>query len=100
MHKKTRDKTTIVRAHLFIKGRVQGVGYRAFTVRIASNKGLAGWVRNLYGDGVEAVFEGDRAAIEAAIKRCGEGPPVSIVSEIDVTWTEPPEGLTDFSVRY
>jgi acylphosphatase len=98
--KKTIDKTTTARAHLFIRGRVQGVGYRAFTVRTASEMGLSGWVRNNYGDGVEAVFEGDKASIEAAIDRCNEGPFLSIVSEIDVNWTEEPEGLTGFSVRH
>jgi acylphosphatase len=94
------DKTAIARAHLFIRGRVQGVGYRFFTVRTATDKGLAGWVKNIYGNGVEAVFEGDKAAIEAAVKRCSEGPPFSIISEIDVNWTEEPEGLTGFSVRH
>jgi acylphosphatase len=100
MPKKVIAKTALARAHLFIKGRVQGVGFRAFAVRMASDMRLAGWVRNIYGDGVEAVFEGDRVAIEAAIKRCDEGPVLSIVSEIDVNWTEAPEGLTGFSVKY
>jgi acylphosphatase len=99
MDEKATDKSAVVRAHLFIRGRVQGVGYRAFTVRAASDHGLAGWVRNIYGDGVEAVFEGDRSAIEAAVKLCGEGPPLSIISEIDVNWTEEPERLTGFGVR-
>lgn len=89
-----------VRAHLFIRGRVQGVGYRAFAMGIASSMGLSGWVRNLADRQVEAVFEGERWAIEAAIKKCAEGPISAVVSDIDVSWDEQPEGLTGFGVRY
>jgi acylphosphatase len=89
-----------VRAHLYIKGRVQGVGYRAFVVRTAGVFGLDGWVRNLPDRSVEAVFEGDRPSIEAAIKRLYEGPPAALVSSVDTNWTENPEGFSNFDVRY
>jgi acylphosphatase len=89
-----------VRAHLYIKGRVQGVGYRAFVVRTAGVFGLDGWVRNLSDRSVEAVFEGDRPSIEAAIKRLYEGSPAALVSSIDINWTDNPEGLSNFDVRY
>ena len=88
------------RAHLFIRGRVQGVGYRAFVVHTAHALMLNGWVRNLYDRTVETVFEGERPAIETAIKRCQEGPPASIVSSIDVSWSDNAEGLSGFEVRY
>jgi acylphosphatase len=45
---------------VLISGKVQGVGYRLWTVRQAKSLGLKGWVRNLPDDGVEAVFSGDR----------------------------------------
>jgi acylphosphatase len=89
-----------VRSHLYIKGRVQGVGYRFFVVRTAGTFGLCGWVRNLPDSSVEAVLEGDRPAVEAAINILREGPPSAFVSSIDINWTTPPEGLKGFEVRY
>jgi acylphosphatase len=89
-----------VRSHLYIRGRVQGVGYRAFVVRTAGVFGLTGWVRNLPDRSVEAVLEGDRPTIDAAIKILHEGPPAAIVSSIDINWTTTPEGLSNFDVRY
>ncbi|MCL4491378.1 MAG: acylphosphatase [Nitrospirae bacterium] len=88
------------RAHLFISGRVQGVYYRGFTAEVADAFGLTGWVRNLPDRRVEAVFEGEREAIEAAIRKCHEGPPAARVSDIDITWEDRLEGVTDFSIRY
>jgi acylphosphatase len=90
----------MARAHLFIDGRVQGVFYRAFTRGMAHRLRLSGWARNL-GDGrVEAVFEGEKRAIEEAIRECNAGPPGARVTNIDVQW-EPYSGdETGFSVRY
>ncbi len=88
------------RAHLFISGRVQGVYYRGFTAETAESLGLTGWVRNLPDRRVEAVFEGEREAIETAIRKCYEGPPASRVTDINVTWEEKAEDFPDFSVRY
>jgi len=90
----------IARAHLYISGRVQGVYYRGFTEELADSLGLKGWVRNLPDRRVEAVFEGERELVEKAIKRCGDGPPASRVTEIDVKWDEKPEGFMDFRIRY
>jgi acylphosphatase len=88
------------RAHLFIDGRVQGVFYRAFTRDIAHRLRLGGWSRNL-GDGrVEAVFEGEKKAVEEAIRECNAGPPGARVTNIDIEW-EPYSGdEPGFSVRY
>jgi len=88
------------RAHLYIRGRVQGVGYRSFVVDTAQTFMLNGWVRNLQDRGVEAVFEGEKPSIEAAVKRCYEGPPASMVSAIEISWSDDTEGLTCFEVRY
>jgi acylphosphatase len=87
-------------AHLFIDGRVQGVFYRAFTRELANDLGLTGWVRNL-GDGrVEAVFQGDKTAVEKAIRECYIGPPGARVSNIDVKWETGKDAGREFSVRY
>jgi acylphosphatase len=88
------------RAHLVIRGRVQGVGFRWFVTDIASSFGLAGWARNLADGKVEVVFEGERLAIEAAISQCYEGPRSAIVSGIEADWDEKPEGLAGFGVKY
>ena len=88
------------RAHLFIKGRVQGVFYRAFTRNVAMGFGLSGWVKNLYDDSVEAVFEGDRTLIEQAIQQCKTGPPGSHVSEIDLKWEEYSGNEKGFEIIY
>jgi len=88
------------RAHLFISGRVQGVSYRWFVFDVARTLDLAGWVRNLRDSGVEAVFEGNREAIEKAIIQCRQGPPASRVADIDVTWENGIEGFADFEIRH
>jgi acylphosphatase len=88
------------RAHLLIKGRVQGVGFRWFVTDTAESFGLAGWTKNLLDGRVETVFEGEREAIEAAIERCSDGPRSAIVSGINVDWDEHPEDLTGFGIRY
>jgi acylphosphatase len=88
------------RAHLLIKGRVQGVGFRWFVSDIATSFGLTGWTKNLPDGRVEAIFEGERSAVEAAIARCAEGPRSAIVSGIEVNWDEHPEDLSGFGIRY
>ncbi len=88
------------RAHLFIKGRVQGVFYRAFTRNVAAKLCLNGWVKNLYDGGVEAVFEGDRELIEQAIEHCRIGPPGAYVDDIEVTWEGYSGRERGFEVRY
>jgi acylphosphatase len=87
-------------AHLFIKGRVQGVFYRAFTRNVAVKLGLSGWVKNLYDGRVEAVFEGDRALIEQAIGHCRVGPPGSHIIDIEVTWEGYSGQEKGFEIKY
>jgi len=88
-----------IRAHVFVAGRVQGVGFRAYTVDEAAERGVAGWVRNMPDGRVEAVFEGERAAVEAMIEWCRNGPRAARVSSVDVAWEEP-RGEIGFETRY
>ncbi len=88
------------RAHLIIKGIVQGVFFRAFTRDVANRLGLKGWVKNLPGGSVEAMFEGDKEEIEQAIKQCSLGPPGSRVDDVEVEWIEYQGELKDFQVKY
>lgn len=72
--------------------------FRDSTCRQASARGVSGWVRNRPDGTVEAVFEGDREAVEAMIAFCREGPRGARVEGVDVT-EEQPEGLSGFQVR-
>lgn len=88
----------LMRAHVFITGRVQGVGYRYATVDTATQLGLTGWVRNLPDSRVEAVFEGAKEIVEEMVRWCHGGPPAAMVKEVIVEY-EHPEGLRSFEVR-
>lgn len=80
------DATAI---HLIIHGRVQGVGYRAWTGSTARKAGLKGWVRNRMDGTVEAVFIGDAASIEQMIEACHKGPLSARVDKIErAEWTD------------
>jgi len=68
---------------VIISGRVQGVGYRAWTVKKASDMGIAGWVRNRSDGTVEAVFYGDEGKVMAMIEACKDGPMIARVNRIE-----------------
>lgn len=88
---------SLVRAHVFISGKVQSVGYRASTWDAAALLKLHGWVRNLRDGRVEAVFEGTADRVEEMIRWCHQGPPTAIVDQVSVSY-EPPEGIQGFQV--
>lgn len=88
-----------IRAHVRIRGRVQGVGFRYSTYDEARSRSLVGWVRNLDCGDVEAVFEGRRATVEDMLRWCAAGPPGSYVRDVDVRWDEPLEHFTAFEIR-
>lgn len=89
-----------VRAHVWVKGRVQGVGFRAH-VEYSARKigGLTGWVRNVGYDTVEAVAEGERANVERFIQVMKDGPTGSRVHEAEVEWETPTGEFMQFGVR-
>ncbi len=60
--------------HVIARGRVQGVGYRAFVADEAMNRGVAGWVRNRRDGTVEAVFAGPAEIVQGMIDACRKGP--------------------------
>lgn len=76
----------LVRAHVLIFGRVQGVFFRANTLERAIDIGLRGWVRNVHTGEVEAVFEGDEEKVKEMIEWCRKGPPSSRVDDVKVTF--------------
>ncbi len=68
---------------IVIRGRVQGVGYRAWTEYTALERGLQGWVRNRADGSVEALFVGPVDVVTAMIEACWNGPSGARVSGID-----------------
>ena len=85
-------------ARLLVEGRVQGVGYRWWTVEAARGLGLDGWVRNRADGLVEILAIGDAAAIERLSKACGEGPPGASVRAVKVEAAED-DGSVGFQQR-
>ncbi len=88
------------RAHVHIRGRVQGVNFRYHTMQNARAAGLAGWVRNLPDRRVEAVLEGAKAAVEQLVDWCRVGPSSARVDHLDVTWETPSGEEGEFRVRF
>jgi acylphosphatase len=92
-------KTEIVRAHVWISGRVQGVFFRAETVARARQRSVSGLARNLSDGRVEAVFEGAKDAVDSLIRWCHEGPRLAEVEQVSVVW-EHPTGEQGFSAGW
>jgi acylphosphatase len=69
--------------HVVIRGRVQGVGYRAWTEMTALELGLEGWVRNRRDGTVEALFAGSADEVAAMLEACRQGPPGARVEAVD-----------------
>ncbi|MFG1419196.1 acylphosphatase [Xanthobacter sp. V0B-10] len=68
--------------HITLRGRVQGVGYRAWCAYEAQVRGLRGWVRNRANGAVEAVVAGDEALVAAMVDACRAGPPGARVDDL------------------
>ncbi len=90
----------ISEAHVVVSGRVQGVWFRGNTQRVASDAGVLGYVRNLPGRQVEAVLQGERAAVERVIDFMRVGPPGAAVSDIVVSWRAAVGTYHGFRIRY
>lgn len=88
----------VVRRHVIVSGRVQGVSYRDTCRRVAEAHDVTGWVRNLRQSQVEAVFEGSAAAVDAVMDWARQGPDLAVVSDVKVR-EEAPQGLEGFQVR-
>ena len=67
-----------------IDGNVQGVGFRNWAQRLATQLGLSGWVRNRRDGSVEAVFSGPESSVADAIERCRRGPRSAKVTGVSV----------------
>ncbi len=88
------------RVRIRVRGRVQGVWFRAHTRDAGRRLGLTGWVRNLPDGTVEAVAEGPRDDCDALIAWCGEGSPLSRVDGVETRWEQPTGRHSGFGARY
>lgn len=89
----------IVCVHVWVKGRVQGVGFRAHVEYYAGQIGVSGWVRNVGSDTVEAAAEGTRAQIERFIEMMKTGPRMSRVDEARIEYEEVTGEFSGFGVK-
>lgn len=87
------------RLHVWVRGRVQGVGFRAFVIETALRLGLTGWVRNVGWDTVETVAEGSAAALEAFVQALKSGPRMARVDECRVEEETPSGEFDRFEMR-
>lgn len=92
--------STAVRARISVSGRVQGVGYRAFTVRNAVQRELVGGVKNCEDGRVELEAEGPKDRIVSLIEVLKVGPPASCVTGIHVEWLPASGRQASFVVWY
>ena len=96
----SRGRLELVRTVRFVvRGRVQGVGFRYFTLRAAEAAGVAGWVRNLPDGSVEAVAAGEPDALERFRAALREGPPASAVGEIEEHERDEAPRFARFEIR-
>ena len=89
----------MARVHVWVQGLVQNVGFRAYVEYNARQIGVAGWVRNVGYDTVEAVVEGERAKVDRFIEAMKAGPRASRVNESRVEWENATGEFKEFDVR-
>ncbi|MGH2997114.1 MAG: acylphosphatase [Gaiellaceae bacterium] len=87
-----------MRRRVVVHGFVQGIFFRDTTRRLAEQHGVSGWVRNNWDGTVEAVFEGEPAAVERLVAFAHEGPRGAVVERVEVH-EEDEEGLSGFRVH-
>ena len=87
--------------NLYVSGRVQGVGFRFYAMRIARSFGITGWVRNLYDGRVEIYAEGKKPNLVGFIEEIKIGPPTSHVSNVVQNWEKiKKQHFNDFSITF
>ena len=93
------DAKDTQRVHVWVKGRVQNVGFRSHVQYSARQIGVTGWVRNVGNDTVEAAAEGDREKLDRFIQVMKTGPTGSQVDESNVEWQNATGEFANFQMR-
>jgi len=89
-----------VQGNIQVKGKVQGVWFRAFTKEKAEELGLTGWVQNQPGGSVYLKVKGKKETIEKLISDLEHGPKRSHVEDVHVEWNSPEHAWSKFEIRY
>ena len=84
----------------FVSGRVQGVGFRYFTVQKAKKLGLRGFVKNVPGGNVEIVAQGSREKLELLVEMLKEGPCMGNIENVKVEWRKETKKFEKFSIEF
>ncbi|MFC1892505.1 acylphosphatase [Chloroflexota bacterium] len=93
--------TDLASVQVLVYGRVQGVFFRSFVSRRATELGLSGYVRNLPdGKSVEVHAEGERDRLEHLLGYLGVGPPGASVNKVVTSWSEFAGSYSSFTIRY
>lgn len=82
----------MLRAHVLVSGRVQGVFFRAECAERARQRRVSGWARNLPDGRVEALFEGPDDAVRFMVDWCRRGPRLAEVDVVETAWEPLTEG--------
>jgi len=91
---------SMVRAYVMIRGRVQGVYFRAHTRDEARAHNVTGWVKNRSDGGVEAVLEGPKEDVKRVIAWCHKGPAWARVTDVHADWQEYTGEFKNFFINY
>ncbi len=89
----------MIRVHIFVSGRVQGVLYRRFARKEAKKLGITGWARNLIDGRVEMVCEGTEENVLAFLEWARKGPFFARVSAMETKEETYQGAFTLFEVR-
>jgi acylphosphatase len=88
------------RVHIWVTGRVQGVGFRAHVAYYAIEIGVNGWVRNVGMDTVESIAEGERSQLDRFIEMVKQGPPGSRVNDVRIEWDDATGEFVEFIIKH
>ncbi len=88
------------RAVITVKGRVQGVGYRAFARAKAIPMMIRGYVKNMPGGTVKVVAEGSRKKIQKLVSQLQEGPALASIEDLNIAWEEFKGEFSDFEIKH
>jgi len=86
--------------HCLISGKVQGVGFRAWTKGMADQMGISGWVRNLDDGRVEVLAQGDMEKLEKFKGKLSRGPVISRVEDIECKYIDYDKEYKKFEIRF
>lgn len=88
------------KAHGYVSGRVQGVGFRYFVQDLAVQCGLTGWVKNLPDGRVEFAAEGQKGLLDDFVKVVNRGPRAGYVASLNLSWEKFSGEYDSFRIRF